>query len=185
MRPFRKPQLKSQTLNIPDSTGQADQASKTTHGQTKPVPPSVPTDPTPAEILTGSLQQGIVCEKKEEFDQKSIADRAMKKSRPHKYWHASVGSGQRDVLTEQDVAELLDCEKSTVQKKARNGDLPGVKFGRSWVFPKTALLQSLHADAMRNRSPVRLPNGHAHGFAFVSSRPQQQRRGTPPALPPL
>lgn len=89
----------------------------------------------------------------------------------------------KEVLTEQEVAELLDCEKSTVQEKARSGDLPGIKFGRSWVFPKTALLQSLHADAMRNRTPVRLPNGQAFGFALFASSPEKQRRRTPPALP--
>ena len=93
----------------------------------------------------------------------------------------------QDVLTEKQVAELLDCEPTTIQEKARNGDLPAVKFGRSWIFPKTALLQSLHQDAMRNRTPARLPSGQVFGFALVTpnQRQRQPQRRTPPALPPL
>lgn len=56
-----------------------------------------------------------------------------------------------DVLDETEVAALLDCEPSTVKEKAREGDLPGVKYGRSWRFPRTALLEALHAKAMANK----------------------------------
>jgi excisionase family DNA binding protein len=35
-----------------------------------------------------------------------------------------------DVLNENEVAEILDCEPATVKEKARNGELPAVKFGR-------------------------------------------------------
>jgi hypothetical protein len=38
-----------------------------------------------------------------------------------------------DVLNENEVAEILDCEPATVKEKARNGELPAVKFGRSWL----------------------------------------------------
>lgn len=55
-----------------------------------------------------------------------------------------------DVLDEVEAAALLDCEPSTVQEGARRGDLPGVKFGRSWRFPRSALLEALHQKAMAN-----------------------------------
>lgn len=57
----------------------------------------------------------------------------------------------KDVLDENEVAEILDCEPSTVQEKARAGELPAVKFGRSWRFPRAALMEALHKKAMENR----------------------------------
>ena len=90
-------------------------------------------------------------------------------------------SDSKDVLTEQDVAQLLECETSTVQEKARAGDLPGIKFGRSWVFPRSALLQSLHQTAMQNKTPTRLPNGQIFGIGIA--RTQASTRREPPQLP--
>ena len=56
-----------------------------------------------------------------------------------------------DILTEKEVADLLDCEPTTVQEKARLGELPAIKFGRSWRFPRVALLESLNARALANK----------------------------------
>jgi excisionase family DNA binding protein len=55
-----------------------------------------------------------------------------------------------DVLNESEAADLLDCEPSTVQEAARRGELPAVKFGRSWRFPRGALLVALDQKAMAN-----------------------------------
>lgn len=80
-----------------------------------------------------------------------------------------------DVLNEQEVADILDCEPSTVQEKARLGELPAVKFGRSWRFPRTALLASLHDKALANKpkpAPARA----------VQKQPVSR---VPPALPRL
>jgi excisionase family DNA binding protein len=62
-----------------------------------------------------------------------------------------------DVLDEIEAAELFDCEPSTIQEKARNGELPGVKIGRSWRFPRTALLEVLHTKALANMQPKKEP----------------------------
>lgn len=53
-----------------------------------------------------------------------------------------------DVLTKDQVAELLQCDAATVEDKARNGELPAVKIGRSWVFPRSALLLRLNEMAL-------------------------------------
>lgn len=53
-----------------------------------------------------------------------------------------------DILNKTQVALLLDCEESTVEEKARTRELPGVKIGRSWIFPREALLQRLNALAL-------------------------------------
>lgn len=79
-----------------------------------------------------------------------------------------------DVLSEAEVAELLDCEPKTVQEKARLGELPAVKFGRSWIFPRTALLEVLHHKALQN-APKKAP-------AAVY---KQNLQRVPPRLPAL
>lgn len=53
-----------------------------------------------------------------------------------------------EILTEAEVATLLDCEPSTVQTLAREAKIPAIKAGRSWRFPRQALLDSLNAQAM-------------------------------------
>lgn len=82
----------------------------------------------------------------------------------------------KEVLDEKDVAELLDCEPGTVQEKARLGELPAVKFGRSWRFPRTALLEALNAKALANKPKAPEPKGITVG----KTKPRQ-----PPTLPRL
>ena len=53
------------------------------------------------------------------------------------------------VLTEKDVAELVGCTTETVQEKARDGVLPGLKLGVSWRFPAGALARALDELAMQ------------------------------------
>ena len=58
-----------------------------------------------------------------------------------------------DIMTKEEVADILDCEPTTVEDKARSGELPAVKYGRGWIIPRTALLEHLHAKAMENVKP--------------------------------
>lgn len=53
-----------------------------------------------------------------------------------------------EILTVEQIADLLDCEPETVQEKLLNNDLPGVKFGLSWVCPKKTLLDFLHKKSL-------------------------------------
>ena len=53
-----------------------------------------------------------------------------------------------EILKKEQVAELLDCEPSTIEEKARTGELPGIKIGKSWIFPREALLQRLNEMAL-------------------------------------
>lgn len=55
-----------------------------------------------------------------------------------------------DVLTTDEVADLLECEPKTIEEKLRRGELPGVKFGRSWMLPRQALLETLNDLARKN-----------------------------------
>lgn len=56
-----------------------------------------------------------------------------------------------EILTEEDMAEIMGCHIQTIQEKARSGELPGIKFGRGWRFPRTAVLETLHTKAMANK----------------------------------
>lgn len=52
-----------------------------------------------------------------------------------------------DILTEAEVAAMLDCEPSTVQTLAREAKIPAIKAGRSWRFPRQALIDALNDQA--------------------------------------
>jgi excisionase family DNA binding protein len=56
-----------------------------------------------------------------------------------------------DLLSKDAVAALLECEVSTVEEKARTGELPGVKIGKSWQFPRAALFQRLNEMALSSK----------------------------------
>ena len=82
-----------------------------------------------------------------------------------------------DVLNESEAAALLDCEPSTVQEAARRGELPAVKYGRSWRFPRVALLQALDLQAMDNMKKAATAKPKAVQMATV--------RRMPPVLPTI
>jgi excisionase family DNA binding protein len=56
-----------------------------------------------------------------------------------------------DILTKEQVADMLDCEVTTIEDKARSAQLPAVKIGRSWMFPRAALMQRLNEMALASQ----------------------------------
>jgi hypothetical protein len=88
---------------------------------------------------------------------------------------------QLDVLKAGDVANMLGCALSTVEERARSGDLPGLKFGDGgWVFPASALAFRLQELALAEAEARRAPRSRKavlHPPAPVAGK----RR--PPALP--
>jgi excisionase family DNA binding protein len=61
-----------------------------------------------------------------------------------------------DVLSANEVAELLGIPRSTVHELARRGDLPARRVGRRWIFLRERLAAAItpldDADAWRPRS---------------------------------
>lgn len=57
-----------------------------------------------------------------------------------------------DILDVSEAAALLHCEQSTIEEALRDSTLPGVKFGRAWCIPRTALMQRLHDMALANKT---------------------------------
>jgi excisionase family DNA binding protein len=84
------------------------------------------------------------------------------------------------MMSVQQVAEYLDCEPKTVEEALRIKRLPGVKYGRSWRIPLSALDEALHAEAMAARRSLS-PQAHSVGAAVN----QRSRRSVLPALPSL
>lgn len=58
-----------------------------------------------------------------------------------------------DMLTVPQLAELLDCTTDTVEERTRERTLPGLKYGRSWVYPRDAVLEVLRQQALAHVRP--------------------------------
>lgn len=92
-------------------------------------------------------------------------------------------SADQTVLDVDQVAALMRCEPATVRDHARAGDLPGLKWGRDWVFPVGALVRRLDelaiTDAARRREPS------APLAVSVPLTAGRSARRAPPVLPQL
>lgn len=56
---------------------------------------------------------------------------------------ASTQIGEPDVLTPEQLADLLQVDEKTVRSLAAKGELPGRKLGREWRFSRQAVLEWL------------------------------------------
>lgn len=86
-----------------------------------------------------------------------------------------------DLLDPAAVAPLLGCTPETVEDRLRDGTLPGVKLGRSWVIPARALEQRLCDLAMEQAAERRQqPPATAEIFpALLPARTARARRDAP------
>lgn len=95
-----------------------------------------------------------------------------------------------DVLCSTQVAELLLCTEEQVELLTRQRALPGLKFGRGWVYPKAALLHVLNQSAISLMGTPVVPNPETHpaSAARAAVVPQgvellpRNRRQQPPTL---
>ena len=97
--------------------------------------------------------------------------------------HVSMG----EILTIDQIAELLGCAKSTVAAHLKSGLLPGLKFGRQWVVPAQAFFERVNAlaheqAAIRRDGHVRAGTPLAYQVPPVAGG---KRRRVPPVLPSL
>lgn len=85
-------------------------------------------------------------------------------------------------FTVDQVAELLQCAPDTVRELARDGVLPGLKFGRDWVFPAGALFQRLDDLALKaDTTNTPQPSATLHQLPTPKARQRRQL----PALPAI
>jgi excisionase family DNA binding protein len=65
---------------------------------------------------------------------------------------ASSRPGEPDVLTVEQLAELLQVDEKTVRTLAAKGELPGRKLGRHWRFSRQAVLDWLATPERKRRA---------------------------------
>lgn len=80
-----------------------------------------------------------------------------------------------EILTPEEVADILGCSVQTVNERAANDDLPGVKYGISWRFPRDALLKRLNEQALAEKRKRREPTA----FQVAPHQPKSRRRPLP------
>lgn len=89
-----------------------------------------------------------------------------------------------EILKAEEVAKLLCCDDNTIEEKARQGKLPGLKFGRGWVFPRDALIETINQMAKQEAETRR--TGKPTQPAAIATTPNNRRTGKqPPKLPSL
>lgn len=64
-----------------------------------------------------------------------------------------------EVIDSTQCAALLQCTADQVEELARAGEIPGLKFGRSWIFMRADLLvflaEKARAEALARRTKRR------------------------------
>lgn len=96
------------------------------------------------------------------------------------------------MLNPETAAPILDCSPDTVAELLNTGELPGLRYGRSWIIPPAALEQCLTSRAIeqmlarraaRNPEPEGAPTSDAAPTQpRALPRPKYQRRRVPPVL---
>lgn len=87
-----------------------------------------------------------------------------------------------DTINAEQCAKLLGCTEETVEELARKGDLPGLKFGRSWVFVRQDLLAYL-AERARQEADERRSSRATSQRVVPNVHAIKPRRQQPPTLP--
>ena len=84
-----------------------------------------------------------------------------------------------ELLTVEQVAAMFDCSTETIELETRERRLPGLKLGRSWRYPRQALMRVLNERAIADMEhKAEQPPG-------VTPLPEARRgrRQKPPQLP--
>lgn len=92
-------------------------------------------------------------------------------------------STEAETIDAEQCAALLKCTPEQVEALARDGDIPGLKIGRGWLFIRADLLAYLaeraRLEAQERRQRRTAPQGQAAG----NVQPIKSRRRAPPPLP--
>lgn len=79
-----------------------------------------------------------------------------------------------------EIAQALKCTSETVEAELRAGNLPGVKFGRSWVVPREAFWQRINTLALRRLDERRGPEPSEAVWNRSLQSAREMVRGGPP-----
>lgn len=87
-----------------------------------------------------------------------------------------------ETINTEQCADLLWCTEARVEELARNGELPGVKYGRNWIFVRADLLAYI-AEKGRREAEARRLDADARKVKKSEPPAVKSRRQTPPTLP--
>ena len=68
--------------------------------------------------------------------------------------YVEVKSSARRVYTAHEVASILGIATSTVYEYALTGQIPALRIGSKWVFPKRRFDEWLDADAAKDQAVI-------------------------------
>lgn len=91
-------------------------------------------------------------------------------------------STEAETIDAEQCAALLKCTPEQVEALARDGDIPGLKIGRGWLFIRADLLAYL-AERARAEAQERRQRRSAPAQGPCNVQPIKSRRRAPPALP--
>lgn len=97
--------------------------------------------------------------------------------RPGRISHGSREGVESPLIGAEQCAEMLGCTTLQIEELARNGELPGLKIGRSWRFVRADLLVYL-AEKARAEAEQRRSRRHSTKGQLPPVTPQ--RRVAPP-----
>lgn len=85
------------------------------------------------------------------------------------------------------VAEVLGCSSKTVIEKASNGEIPGAKIGKGWIFRESDVVRYL-GEEISNQTKARKnrwqkPIHNSKDLPLSHTGPNKRRR-SPPDLSP-
>jgi excisionase family DNA binding protein len=91
-----------------------------------------------------------------------------------------------ETIDDEAAAALLHCEPMTVRELALQGAIPGIKFGRGWIFVREQLLQHV-ADLAQAEAERRRGKGITSSAAplVISVQPSRRTKGRRRKLPSL
>lgn len=87
-----------------------------------------------------------------------------------------------ETINAEQCAELLHCTEQRIEELTRSGELPGMKFGRGWIYVKADLLAYI-AERARKEAEERRQDLNARKSVPRPDVPLRPRRQTPPPLP--
>lgn len=87
-----------------------------------------------------------------------------------------------EILNVPEVAELLGCAEATLEEATRRGELPGLAYGRSWIYPRDALLKVLNDQALAEMAARKAPAPSVRPTTAPPSPRPGKRRNVPPSL---
>ena len=84
-------------------------------------------------------------------------------------FNGSQNGNQPEFLSTKEVAQILKIPTKTVTQLAREGELPGVKYGRCWRFLLSDILQHHRDNAVAMQQGKEVKENHGR-FSKVQKR---------------